>query len=60
MTDDEAACVGLCADCRHAAVQRNARGSSFWRCRRAEDDPRFLRYPRLPVRECPGFERGTR
>ena len=48
--------VGLCADCRHAREQRSARGSTFWRCVRAETDARFLRYPALPVRECPGFE----
>jgi hypothetical protein len=50
---------GLCADCRHARLHRSARGSTFWRCRRAEDDPHFLRYPRLPVRECAGHERAT-
>jgi hypothetical protein len=50
--------VGLCADCRHAQTQRSARGSTFWRCLRAETDPRFVRYPRLPVRECTGYERG--
>ena len=49
--------VGLCACCRHARVQQNARGSTFWRCLRADTDPRFARYPRLPVRECVGFER---
>ena len=48
---------GLCADCRHARVQETARGNEFWRCLRAETDPRFVRYPRLPVRECPGHER---
>ena len=50
--------VGLCADCRHARVQETTRGSRFWRCLRAESDPRFRRYPALPVRICPGFERG--
>ncbi|HWP65298.1 MAG TPA: hypothetical protein VNO26_05235 [Candidatus Limnocylindria bacterium] len=49
--------VGLCASCRHAARQETARGSVFWRCRRAETDPRFPRYPRLPVLDCPGVER---
>jgi hypothetical protein len=49
--------VGLCATCRHGRVQETARGSRFWRCLRAETDPRFTRYPRLPVRECPGYER---
>jgi hypothetical protein len=54
---EERAELGLCADCRHARVQENARGSRFWRCLRAETDLRFARYPRLPVRECPGYER---
>jgi len=48
---------GLCADCRHARVQQTARGSTFWRCARAETDPSFVRYPRLPVRVCAGYER---
>lgn len=48
--------VGLCASCVHAARQRNSRGSVFWRCRRADTDPRLLRYPPLPVTACPGFE----
>ena len=49
--------VGLCAECRHASRHGNTRGSEFWRCLRAETDLRFPRYPRLPVRECPGYER---
>jgi len=52
--------VGLCARCAHASCQRNARGSEFWRCRAAEDDPRLLRYPRLPVQRCPAFAPGRR
>ena len=51
--------VGLCARCRQARVQTTARGSTFWRCTRAETDPRFARYPVLPVRVCPGFEAGS-
>jgi hypothetical protein len=50
--------VGLCARCAHAAVQRSSRGSTFWRCRRADSDPAFRRYPPLPVLRCPGFEGG--
>jgi len=50
--------AGLCATCRHARVQRNARGSAFWRCARADQDPRFRRYPPLPVRSCAGHEAG--
>ena len=48
--------VGLCSICRFARVQKTTRGSRFWRCERAETDPRFLRYPRLPVVQCKGHE----
>jgi len=47
--------AGLCERCRHARVVVTPR-SAFWLCGRAQSDPRFERYPRLPVRECPGFE----
>jgi hypothetical protein len=52
--------VGLCSTCRHARVQKSAKGSVFWRCSRAADDPRFRPYPPLPVTSCPGFEAGPR
>jgi hypothetical protein len=58
MRDDRTERVGLCADCVHAAVQRSARGSEFWRCRRADVDSTLRRYPPLPVRACHAFERG--
>ena len=47
---------GLCATCRHARPVRSARGSTFWQCQRAATDPRFAKYPRLPVERCDGFE----
>ena len=50
--------VGLCSTCRFAAVQRSRRGGAFWRCRRAETEPTFSRYPPLPVARCAGFARG--
>ena len=50
------ALVGLCASCVHAVRQEGARGSQFWRCLRADDDPAYRRYPPLPVRSCPGHE----
>ena len=59
MSDDPRT-VGLCLECRHARRQETNRGSVFWRCGRAEHDPRFVRYPRLPVTACAGFERGPR
>jgi hypothetical protein len=48
--------VGLCSVCRHVNPVRSARGSLFWRCGRAATDPRFRKYPPLPVLRCPGFE----
>jgi DNA-3-methyladenine glycosylase I len=48
--------AGLCDSCRHQRVVRNTRGSSFSLCRRSVDDDRFERYPRIPVRSCPGYE----
>ena len=51
--------VGLCSVCRHARQQKTARGSRFWRCLRAEDDDRFVRYPRLPIVKCVGYEEAS-
>jgi hypothetical protein len=51
--------VGLCSRCDFARVKRSARGSVFWRCALADSDPRFSRYPSLPVRACTGFRPGT-
>jgi hypothetical protein len=47
---------GLCASCRHAIVTRSRR-SAYLRCGWAEVDPRFSRYPRLPVIDCDGYDR---
>ena len=48
--------VGLCLLCRHSRRVETER-SVFWRCALAEVDPRFDKYPRLPVLECSGYER---
>lgn len=48
--------VGLCADCVHMRVVENVQGSRFYLCRKSFADPAFPRYPRLPVRECAGFD----
>ena len=52
--------VGLCATCRWVRLVTNRRGSVFYRCLRADTDPpdpRFVRYPSLPVLQCPGYDR---
>ena len=51
--------VGLCAECVHARPLTSGRGSTFWLCGRSAVDPRFPKYPRLPVLRCVGYERVT-
>jgi hypothetical protein len=50
--------VGLCASCRHARHLRSSKGSEFWLCERSKSDPRYRKYPQLPVVSCAGHERG--
>jgi hypothetical protein len=62
MMDDPAAHsqdVGLCANCTHVEVVVSSRGSRFCLCRLSATDPRFARYPRLPVLTCPGYRPKT-
>jgi hypothetical protein len=47
--------IGLCASCEHVKVITSAKGSHFVLCDLAKTDPRFAKYPRLPVFNCPGF-----
>ena len=49
--------AGLCETCAHRRLVPNTRGSVFSLCERSRLDPAYPRYPRLPVRECAGFER---
>jgi hypothetical protein len=48
---------GLCNDCVHARRIRSDRASTFLRCQLSFTDPRFEKYPRLPVRTCSGYEK---
>jgi len=56
MTPNARDAVGLCGECRHARRVESAKGSVFWLCARSAVDPRFAKYPRLPVLRCVGFE----
>jgi hypothetical protein len=47
--------VGLCARCRHSRTVPS-RTTVFWMCERSKTDPRFPKYPRLPVLVCVGFQ----
>lgn len=47
---------GLCERCRWARVVVTPKGSRFLLCERSLTDPRFPKYPPLPVFACSGFE----
>ena len=47
---------GLCVTCRHARLNQTRRGTAYLRCGRSAWDDRLVRYPRLPVLRCAGFE----
>ena len=43
-------------ECRHVQVVTSARGSRFYLCRLSFSDPRFPRYPPIPVLQCGGYQ----
>ncbi len=46
---------GLCRNCQHARRIESDRGSIFLMCELSFEDPRFVKYPRLPVLACSGY-----
>jgi hypothetical protein len=52
---EQRSALGLCADCLHARRIESARGSRFFLCELSLIDPRFAKYPRLPVLSCSGY-----
>ncbi|HEX3556250.1 MAG TPA: hypothetical protein VIA62_23780 [Thermoanaerobaculia bacterium] len=46
--------AGLCATCEHLRLVASKR-STFVRCGLADTDPRFPKYPALPVVVCGGY-----
>lgn len=47
--------AGLCGACAHVHIVTNDRASRFYLCRLSLADPRFPRFPAIPVLACPGF-----
>ncbi len=47
---------GLCGACAHLRVVTSGRGSRFFLCERSRSNPRFPRYPPIPVVRCDGWE----
>jgi hypothetical protein len=52
--------VGLCETCLHCRLITSDRGSVFYQCARHAAEPQYPKYPRLPVRSCPGYEKDPR
>ena len=50
---------GLCSNCRHARQIESERKSVFILCELSLTDPRFPKYPRLPVLSCSGYRGKT-
>jgi hypothetical protein len=46
---------GLCESCAHVRMVDTRRGSRFFLCQLSEVDPRFPKYPRIPVLRCIGY-----
>ncbi len=55
MTQPWAPAPGLCAGCQNVKIIDTRKGSRFYLCQLAEVDPRFPRYPRIPVLRCHGY-----
>lgn len=49
--------AGLCANCLHSRRIESAHGSVFILCNLSLSDPRFPKYPRLPVLSCDGYKK---
>jgi len=49
--------AGLCADCLHSRHIESAHGSVFILCNLYLTDPRYPKYPRLPVLSCGGYKK---
>ena len=49
--------AGLCAECVHARRIESSHGSAFYLCELSHTDPRFPKYPRLPVLSCDGYKK---
>ena len=48
--------VGLCSQCLQMREIHSDRGSTFYMCQLSATDPRFPKYPRLPVLQCLGYQ----
>ena len=47
--------IGLCALCEFMRRIQSDRGSVFYQCQLSATNPKFPKYPRLPVLTCDGY-----
>lgn len=55
MTPPHSPPPGLCGSCANVKVVETRKGSRFYLCQLSDVDPRFPKYPRIPVLRCHGF-----
>jgi len=51
--------AGLCIDCTNMRRVESSHGSVFLLCELSRNDPRFAKYPRLPMLSCGGYRPQT-
>ena len=59
MTRPHAPPAGLCGSCANVRIVQTRKGSRFFLCQLSETDPRFPKYPPIPVLRCAGYVRIT-
>lgn len=47
--------AGLCESCANVKIVETRKGSRFYLCTLSEVDPRFPKYPGIPVMRCLGY-----
>jgi hypothetical protein len=55
--DDSILTKGLCTTCVHVRVVESSHSFRFLLCGLSQTDPRFPKYPRLPVLSCSGYQK---
>ena len=56
-TEDAPRPVGLCGSCCHVRIVTSDSGNVYYLCGLSAVDPRYAKYPVLPVTDCAGFVR---
>ena len=49
--------AGLCGRCRHVRIVTSDNSNVYYLCGLSAVDPRYAKYPALPLTDCAGFLR---